>query len=42
MTTTKMGRPSQRFVTTRSIFCVVVMPLRERFIVSSTTWVMAL
>ena len=26
----------------KTIFCVVVMPLRERFIVSSTTWVMAL
>ncbi len=37
----KMGRPSQRFVTTRSIFCEVFMPLRERFTVASTTWVMA-
>ena len=42
MITTKMGRPSQRLVTTRSIFCVVVMPLRVRFTtVLSTTWLMA-
>ena len=41
MMTMKMGMPSQRFVTTRSIFCVVVAPLSDFFTVSDTTSPMA-
>ena len=37
----KMGMPSTRLVTTRSIFCVVVMPFVDFFTVSATTSPMA-
>ena len=40
MTTTKIGMPSQRLVTTRSIFWVVVRPFTDFFTHASATWAM--